>query len=207
MSELKDLISTGVGTSLEFIPHIDDPKEVARTIVAFANTEGGKLIVGIKSNGKVSGVFPKEELQSLKEGIENYSDPMVIVESKTHQEGRHFILEIQIPKSDRKHKAQDENGQLNFYHRINKHTLSINRVFIQLWKLQDQRSLKPDSLDDETTEIIELIKENQPVTVSKLFRFSGINKNRVNEILASLIHWNLVICNVVDSRIEYTIHD
>ena len=206
MPELKELISAGAGTSLEFIPHIENQNHIAQTIVAFANTQGGKLLVGVKDNGKIVGVFPNEELQNLEELIENCCDPRVEIESTVHQEGRHLVLEIQIPKSDRKHKAIGDDGQLKFYHRLDKHTLSINRVIIQLWKLQDQGSSTPNSLDIETTDVIELIKENQPVTISKLFRLSGINKNRVNEIMANLIHWNLVDCEFVDSAIEYAMH-
>ena len=61
MSELKRLIAEGEGVQLDFKFRIDDQKKIARTLSAFANTEGGKLLIGVKDNGKINGVNPEEE--------------------------------------------------------------------------------------------------------------------------------------------------
>jgi hypothetical protein len=54
------LISQGEGNRLEFkTGKLDDKgrEELVETGVAFANTEGGRLLVGVEDNGRVSGCF------------------------------------------------------------------------------------------------------------------------------------------------------
>lgn len=206
MSKLKELISVGVGISQEFVPSIDNNIALAQMIVSFANTQGGKVLVGVKGNGKIVGVFPQEELQSIKEIVEEFCEPTVSIESIVHQEGRHLVLEVQIPKSNGKHKAKDEKGHFQFYHRIENQTFLASRIAIQLWKFQNKESLKPEFFNKETAELIDLIKDNQPVTISKLYRLSSSDMNKVNELVASLIHWNIVGCVVLDSNVCYVIH-
>ena len=207
MSELKQIISNGEGVNVEFVAQIDNQREVARTIVAFANTHGGKLLVGIKRNGKFVGSNPAEDLALVQEIVELNCKPSILIESKVHQEGRHLILEVEIPKSEVKHKAKDENQEYKFYHRIANHTLLVNRIVVQLWKLQDQSILKPSEFSQEFKDLIELIEENQPITVSKLYRLSSSEKSRVNELVASLIHWDIADCIVIDTIPAYTLHE
>jgi len=48
---LKDLISGGEGQQLDFKYCISDSRKIARTLSAFANSGGGKLLIGVRDNG------------------------------------------------------------------------------------------------------------------------------------------------------------
>lgn len=205
MEYVKQLITRGQDVSLEFISHIENQLTITRTIVAFANTNGGKVIVGINEKNKTVGVVPAEELKLLNEIISNECDPPVPFESKVIEDGRHLLLEIDIPKSTSKHKTKGEDGEMRFYHRIKDTTLVGNRVIINLWKLQDDSPPKPIDQDDNLKAIYEFIEEHKPVTVSKIFRFFALNKNEVNLYIAQLIHWGYIECVIVESGMAYTL--
>tara|TARA_B110000305_G_scaffold144293_1_gene160470 strand:+ start:9000 stop:9623 length:624 start_codon:yes stop_codon:yes gene_type:complete len=205
MESVKQLITRGQDVSLEFTSHIENQLTITRTIVAFANTNGGKVIVGINEKNKVIGVEPAEELKLFKELINNDCAPIVPFESKVIEEGRHLLLEIDVPKSSIKHKAKGEEGEMQFYHRIKDTTLVGNRVIINLWKLQDDSTPKPIDLDDNLKAIFEFIEEYKPVTVSKIFRFFALNKNDVNLYLAQLNYWGYIDCVIVESGMAYTL--
>jgi predicted HTH transcriptional regulator len=207
MESVKQLITRGQGVSLEFISHIENHLAITRTIVAFANTNGGKVIVGINEKNKVVGVLPTEELKLLEELISNDCTPAVPFESKVIEDGRHLLLEIDIPKSTNKHKAKADDGEMRFYHRVKDKTLVGNRVIINLWKLQDELTPKPSDLNDNLKAIFEYIGEHKPVTVSKIFRFFALNKNDVNLYLAQLIYWGYIDCVIVESGMAYTLAD
>ena len=51
---IKNLISQGEHQQLDFKYEISDSKKIARSLVAFANTDGGKLLIGVKVLLKVT---------------------------------------------------------------------------------------------------------------------------------------------------------
>jgi predicted HTH transcriptional regulator len=65
MSSLHEYIKEGEHESQDFKFRIDDQKKIARTLSAFANTVGGRLLIGVKDNGKVVGVDPQEEFYMI----------------------------------------------------------------------------------------------------------------------------------------------
>ena len=50
MSYVQQMIEEGEQTQ-DFKMRIDDAAKIARTLVAFANTDGGRLLIGVKDNG------------------------------------------------------------------------------------------------------------------------------------------------------------
>ncbi|MEX0681635.1 MAG: ATP-binding protein [Balneolales bacterium] len=56
LRDLKNLIRSGEGLTLEFKRAISSPEKIAREIAAFANTHGGHLIIGVDDNHTIVGV-------------------------------------------------------------------------------------------------------------------------------------------------------
>ena len=55
------LIAEGEHQQQDFKFEISDARKIAKTLSAFANTDGGKLLIGVKDNGKIAGVRSDEE--------------------------------------------------------------------------------------------------------------------------------------------------
>ncbi|HEX2395078.1 MAG TPA: ATP-binding protein, partial [Bacteroidales bacterium] len=108
---VKDLIKQGENQQLDFKFEISNARKMAKTFSAFANTEGGKLLIGVKDNGKISGIRSEEEAYMAESAAHVFCKPAVdynlkkwIVEGKS-------ILEVEIPTSrKRPHYAKDEKG-------------------------------------------------------------------------------------------------
>ena len=57
MSYVLQMIEEGEHQTQDFKMRVDDaPRRSRGRLVAFANTEGGRLLVGVKDNGAVAGV-------------------------------------------------------------------------------------------------------------------------------------------------------
>ncbi|MCU0285472.1 MAG: putative DNA binding domain-containing protein [Acidobacteria bacterium] len=57
MTELNKLIKKGEGKTVEFKEILPDGNNIAKTIIAFSNTAGGKIIIGIEDKtGKIIGI-------------------------------------------------------------------------------------------------------------------------------------------------------
>lgn len=55
-TELQELIAQGENSSIEFKSDRIDNRELAKELVAFANQGGGRLLLGVESDGSVSGL-------------------------------------------------------------------------------------------------------------------------------------------------------
>jgi predicted HTH transcriptional regulator len=74
-SYIEELISQGEGQQLDFKFNISDSRKIARSISAFANAQGGTLLIGVKDNGAIAGIRSDEELFMLEAATEMYLKP------------------------------------------------------------------------------------------------------------------------------------
>ena len=58
---IQTLITQGENTQIEFKSDAARPEGIAREIVAFANTYGGSLLIGVEDDGVVTGVGSSKE--------------------------------------------------------------------------------------------------------------------------------------------------
>ena len=113
---IANLISQGEHQQLDFKHSISDSRKIARTLAAFANTDGGTLLIGVKDNGNVSGVNSDEEYYMLEGAAQMYCKPEVKFKVTRWDINNKVVLEVFV-KSDRKnlYKAQDKNGKWKVY--------------------------------------------------------------------------------------------
>ena len=59
MSYILRMIEEGEHQHQDFKLRVDDPHKIAKTLSAFANTEGGRLLIGVRDSGEVAGCRKK----------------------------------------------------------------------------------------------------------------------------------------------------
>lgn len=80
---IKYLVHQGEGERIEFKRKVAYPEKIIREIVAFANTKGGTLIIGVDDYGNIPGLkFAEEELYYLNNTIEKYCRPEIAFTSE-----------------------------------------------------------------------------------------------------------------------------
>jgi predicted HTH transcriptional regulator len=70
-----DLINQGEHQTLDFKHSITDSKKIARSLAAFANTNGGRLLVGVRDNRSIAGVKSDEEFYMVQAAADMYCKP------------------------------------------------------------------------------------------------------------------------------------
>jgi predicted HTH transcriptional regulator len=200
MSTLADLISEGEHVNQDFKFRIDDQKKIARTLCAFANTSGGRLLIGIKDNRKIVGCHPEEEFHMIEGASKIFCQPEVPFRSKIWQEDFRLILEIQVPVSNNTpHKAKDDEGRWKPYIRVKDHTVAVNKILERVWIEKKKATSKTEKFDEDELLILKLIHEHGEVTLSKLYRLSKLPLKKVDKLLVMFICWDLVeICYETD---------
>ena len=76
--ELVRIIRQGEGLRVEFKLKINHPEKIIREVVAFANTSGGYLIVGVDDKGQMKGLKnPEEDRYVLEKAMTQNCTPAI----------------------------------------------------------------------------------------------------------------------------------
>ncbi|NOR86329.1 MAG: ATP-binding protein, partial [Bacteroidales bacterium] len=115
-SYIEKLIEQGEHQRQDFKFEVSDSKKIARTLSAFSNTNGGKLLIGVKDNGVPAGVRSDEEIHMLEGAAQLYCKPEVPLKFTEWQLNGKKILEVDIGKSqDTLVSAPNKNGEFKVF--------------------------------------------------------------------------------------------
>ena len=109
LKNLKNLVRHGEGQRLEFKMKVKFPEKIIKELVAFANTEGGHLFIGVSDAGVIEGVkFAEEEQFLLERAISDYCFTAFTYRSyRIHLDNGREVLVYQIYESvDKPHFVQ-----------------------------------------------------------------------------------------------------
>ncbi|MCS7086956.1 MAG: ATP-binding protein, partial [Bacteroidia bacterium] len=117
---LKKLIAEGEGPNLDFKKTISSAKKIARSLAAFANTEGGRLLVGVHDSGRITGAAVEEEAYMVESAAHVFCSPPVLFFKEVHEYKGLSVLEVFVPKSEsRPHTAPGDDDVRRVYIRVN----------------------------------------------------------------------------------------
>lgn len=190
---LYKLIDEGEHQQQDFKYCINDSKKIAKSLVAFANTDGGRLLIGVKDNGKVAGIQTEEEYYMVESAAKIFSNPPIPFSTKEwHTEGK-TVLEISVDPSGKKpHYARDEQGKWLAYIRINDENVLAHKIQLVIWKkINSPRGIYFSYSDDEKF-LVEYLQKNAEITFSKFIRLAHISRRKAEEILSNFIIMDVI---------------
>ena len=205
-SYIKRLIQSGENQQLDFKFEISDSRKIAKTLVAFSNTDGGTLLIGVKDNGKIAGVRTDEEFFMVQAAAGMYCKPEVLFESKRWTVEGKTVLEITIPKGlDYPYFAQPEPDKWLAYVRIKDENILATSVHLKVWrnKTHDRGILMEYS--EKVKKLLQYLELNQSISISKFCRTAFLPKKAAENILADLIYFGLIESVYHDHHFIYSL--
>lgn len=192
MHPLEKMILEGEHQQQDFKYFLNDAKKIARTLAAFANTDGGRLLVGVKDNGKVVGLKHKDEEVYVVEAAANvFCMPAVVFETRYwNYEGR-TVLDVWVPKSGQApHTAPAENGKAACFIRKedeNKVASELETAVLRLKYSPQPLTLSMDKQLERLTEVLKTYDASNGYDIRTLSRLSLMTEKECVEALARLI--------------------
>jgi predicted HTH transcriptional regulator len=197
-SYIKRLIEQGEHQQQDFKFEISDSKKIARSLVAFANTDGGKLLIGVKDNRAIAGVRSEEEYFMIEAAAEMYSKPPIPFKTTKWKIDGKEVMEIDISKSDiGPHKAPDSDGKWLVYIRVDDKNLLANKILLRVWELQKKKRASFIKYTEKEEFLLKYLSENENITLNKFIKLAQIPRKKAEGILV-----NLILMDVVE--IEFT---
>ncbi|MFQ6119683.1 MAG: RNA-binding domain-containing protein [Methanosarcinales archaeon] len=103
MINIQKLIQGGESQTLEFKSTLSDLNRIIEEICAFANTRGGKVIVGVSNNGTILGIdIGKDTLEKLTNKIVGNLDPKIYPDINIVRIENKNIIVIEVNESGSK---------------------------------------------------------------------------------------------------------
>jgi len=201
---LQDLISEGEHQTQDFKFAVNDSKKIARSLSAFANTDGGRLLLGVKDNGRIVGVESDEEYYMIESAANLFCKPPINFETYLWEEDGKTVLEIQIPKSDKKpHKAPDKDGKYKVYVRVNDQNLLANGVLLKVWEQQKRKKGTLLKLNNAEEVLLKYLTDNPQITMREFQDLAGINRWLAEKIIVNLMVIDVVGMDLRENECLY----
>lgn len=198
------LITQGEHQQLDFKFEIADSRKIAKTFVAFANTDGGRLLIGVKDNGNISGVRSEEEKYMAEAAAQMYSSPNVKFDYKEWNIDGKKVLEVAIPKgNERPYYAHNEDGKWKVYVRVKDQNILANKVLINALK----RKARPEgtyvNYSDKEKLLLEYLEENDFISLSKLRKIAKISAYKAENILTNFLALDIIEIEISEKQVLY----
>lgn len=190
---IQQLISEGEHIQQDFKFAISDARKIARSISAFANTQGGRLLIGVKDNGKIAGVRSEEEIYMIEAAARMYCRPQVELENYIYKVEGKNVLEVRIAENPCKPIcALDEQNKAWAYVRIKDENILANPVHLNIWKQSRQKESVVIAYTEREQHLLNILKQHGALTLNQCSRLSQINRKQTSELLADFIRFGLV---------------
>jgi len=200
---LSALIAQGEHQQQDFKFGITDSRKIARSLVAFANTDGGRLLIGVKDNGAVVGVSSEEEFYMIESAATIFSIPEIRFDSFKHLEQGKTVLEIQVsPSLNKPHYVKEMNNQLQAWFRHRDQNVQASPVRISVWNKERLQSGNLVRITDAEHRLFEILGRHEKVTLEQYVRLSGLDRLTAIDTLANLVIFGNLTMEL-DGSVEY----
>lgn len=194
---IQELVARGEHQQQDFKLTISDPRKIARSLSAFANTEGGHLLIGVKDNGVVAGVRNEEDVYVVEQAAELYCVPPQTVEFTAFSTGGDragIVIRASVGKaSERPVCVKEEKGQLRAYWRVADENIAAHPIMVRGWRLQSSPSGTRMAATGPDSELLRCLAEHaEGVSVAEALRLTPASERSASGALARLFALGLV---------------
>ena len=179
--------------------------KLAKSVSAFANTDGGRLLIGVRDDGNISGVKSEEEIYMMHAAAYKYCKPESKIGFETfHADGRTVVIATIPPASRKPVYAIDDDGKRVAYIRIADENIVASPVHLEIWR-QEQMPQTMMHYTDTEQAFINVMKENPQVTLNRLVRLSRQGRHHVIGTLARLIRYGIARWEYADTKFLFSL--
>lgn len=201
---IEALIEQGEHQQLDFKFEISDSRKIARTFSAFANTDGGRLLIGVKDNGNISGIRGDEEYYMIEAASRLYTQPEVNFTATQWNVNGKTVLEIYIPASkDKPHLAPDKENKYKAYIRVDDENMLANEVLMLGWQKTKKSEGTFLKISKPVERLLYFLDTHPFIHVPLFCKIAHINYHTAKSIISDLLAIGTLQYMVKNKHIVY----
>lgn len=188
------LIAEGEHQQQDFKFEISDARKIAKTLSAFANTDGGRLLIGVKDNGKIAGVRSEEEKYMIEAAAQLYCVPKVEYALNTYiAEGRQVLVATIEETPHKPVYAKDETGKPLAYLRIKDENILATPIHLRVWQQSGSTCGELICYTEREQFLLDQLKQGTLLSLNRYCRQTGVSRRAAEHLLAKFIRYGLVV--------------
>ena len=201
---IRGLIRQGEHQQLDFKYAVNDSRKIARSLVAFANSQGGTLLIGVKDNGRIAGVRSEEEIYMIETAAITFCRPEVKYTIAIHEIEEKTVVEVTVPPSaDRPYKAPDGQDRWHVYVRVNDTNRLANNILVRSWKRKMRRKGTWVEYTSPEKELLHYLTDHETISQGTFRRIAAIPYGVAANILVNFLAWEIIVPVYTDTGIRY----
>ena len=199
------LIKEGEHQQQDFKYRVSDAMKLARSVSAFANTDGGRLLIGVRDDGHMSGVRSEEEIYMMHQAAYRYCRPEASIKFDTyHVEGRTIVVATVPPSDKRPVCAIDDDGRQRAYIRIADENIVASPVHLAIWRDSQNPQGTMMTYTDSVRKLLDTMQEPRQ-SLNMIVRRVAIPRQKIISLLARLIRFNVVRWEYADQQFLFSL--
>ena len=212
---LQSLINEGEHQQQDFKYRVSDAQKLAKSVSAFANTDGGRLLIGVRDDGHMSGVRDEEEIYMMHQAAYRYCRPEASIKfdtfhvspSDTHDGSRGLrtiVVATVSPSEKRPICAVSDDGKQRAYIRIADENIVASPVHLAIWRESQNPQGSMMTYTDAVRKLIDALHD-QRLTLNQLVRRSTLPRQKVITLLARLIRFHVAQWEYADQQFLFSL--
>ena len=193
--ELKKLVAEGEGIQLEFKRKAAYPEKIIRSLIAFANTEGGTLLIGVDDDGSIPGLkYPDEEGQVICEALKTFCRPSLIYkESFIAISEKKYVVRFDIPPSSKRPHSLvlDKNTRQSFIREKDMSITASPEMEEIVRRSRNKRDIR-FSFGESEKKLMEYLQVHPAISLPEFQKLSALNRFKARRKLILLVLANVL---------------
>ncbi|TXE07976.1 helix-turn-helix domain-containing protein [Algoriphagus aquimarinus] len=209
LQDVKVLATKGEGLRIEFKKKATFPEKIVRELIAFANTSGGDLLIGVDDDGTVSGQrYIEEEIFVMEKAIKEFILPPLdyqLFSLKLNE--KKGVAVFKVPISTQRPHYLKEKDRKQAYIRVADRSVQASK---EVWEIL-RRSKTPKDMvftyGRKEEILMKALAESERITLKEFSKLANLPRFLASKTLVRLVLANVLLIHPQESEDFFTLKD
>lgn len=188
LSDLRNLIQTGEGKYLEFKKTTPSPEKIAREIAAFANTNGGRILIGVDDFKNITGINAYfEEEYVLYKAAYGICVPSVPIRIELIHAGQDDVMIVHVDEALNKPIYLKGKKKRMVFIREKDESILASDELVEVMKNRSSDEGVTFEYGEREQLLFRYLNEYSEITVQKYSQLINVTTYRASRILVNLV--------------------
>jgi predicted HTH transcriptional regulator len=205
-NHILQLIEKGESELLDFKKTISSASKIAKTLSAFANHKGGRLLIGVNDNKTIAGVKSEDEKYMLDMAAHFFCKPEIDIEIIEWEMGKKVIIEAIIPIGKNKpYYAKDDDGKWWVHIRVKDQSLLASKVVVDVLKRNSSTKGTLIKYSRHEDSMLKYLEKNERLTLKEVCKILNISRWRAQKMIVNLVSAGIIRSHTTEKTEFYTL--